>query len=100
MHSFSIPPFASLHIESCQPPDTVRAANVYDLRGRLVLPGLIDSHIHVGYLGECAEYIQLAGKCRRLELYICAISQLHVHVLSLVSITSILSLNYAACDLP
>jgi imidazolonepropionase-like amidohydrolase len=33
-----------------------------DMAGSLVLPGLIDSHIHVGYMGECKEYAKLDGK--------------------------------------
>lgn len=36
--------------------------DVVDLEGRLVLPGLMDAHIHVGYMGECAEYAQLNGE--------------------------------------
>jgi hypothetical protein len=43
-------------------PSTGRAwEDVRDLQGRLVLPGMMDAHIHVGYMGECAEYLQLAG---------------------------------------
>lgn len=34
-------------------------------KGSILLPGLIDAHIHVGYMGEAQEYLQLAG-CRTL----------------------------------
>jgi len=32
-------------------------------KGCIILPGLIDAHIHMGYMGEAQEYLQLAG-CR------------------------------------
>lgn len=49
-----------------QPPDAMPEGilETIDLGGRLVLPGLMDAHIHVGYTGECAEYAQLTGECR------------------------------------
>lgn len=46
-----------------QPP-TEGIVETIDLGGRLVLPGLMDAHIHVGYTGECAEYAQLTGEWR------------------------------------
>lgn len=42
-----------------------KATRTIDMQGGIVLPGLIDAHIHVGYMGEAQEYLQLAG-CRTL----------------------------------
>jgi len=46
-----------------QPPEELLTTHlrVEDLGGRLIIPGLIDSHIHVGMTGECEEYVSLAG---------------------------------------
>ena len=41
-------------------------SSVVDLGGRLVLPGLHDSHIHVYALGEASYYVNLAG-CGSVE---------------------------------
>lgn len=40
---------------------TSEEVEVHDLDGRLVLPGLHDSHIHAYGLGESAEYVDLLG---------------------------------------
>lgn len=34
-------------------------------KGSVMLPGLIDAHIHIGYMGEAQEYLQLSG-CQTL----------------------------------
>ena len=39
---------------------------VIDGQGALLLPGLMDSHIHVAGLGESTHYVQLAG-CQSIE---------------------------------
>ncbi|TMW55787.1 hypothetical protein Poli38472_010669 [Pythium oligandrum] len=41
-------------------------AQVVDLDGALVLPGLHDSHIHAYYMGESAEFLNLSG-CSSFE---------------------------------
>lgn len=45
------------------PPHDVRkkATNIVDLCGKLVLPGLHDSHIHIYHMGECLQYVDLHG---------------------------------------
>lgn len=45
------------------PPHDVRkdATNTVDLAGKLVLPGLHDSHIHIYHMGECLQYVDLHG---------------------------------------
>lgn len=45
------------------PPQDVRknATNTVDLGGKLVLPGLHDSHIHIYHMGECLQYVDLNG---------------------------------------
>lgn len=45
------------------PPSNVRktATNIVDLGGKLVLPGLHDSHIHIYLMGECLQYVNLHG---------------------------------------
>ncbi|GAB5030992.1 metal-dependent amidohydrolase 3 [Nannochloropsis oceanica] len=40
--------------------------NMKCAEGSIILPGLIDAHIHVGYMGEAQEYLQLSG-CRTLS---------------------------------
>lgn len=45
------------------PPQDIRksATSTFDLSGKLVLPGLHDSHIHVYSMGECLQYVDLNG---------------------------------------
>ena len=54
---------ASFGRMTSQPPEELASAHqIEDLGRRFVIPGLIDAHIHVGMMGECAEYVSLAGK--------------------------------------
>eukprot|EP00123_Amoebidium_parasiticum_P006553 comp17474_c0_seq1/m.16950 comp17474_c0_seq1/g.16950 ORF comp17474_c0_seq1/g.16950 comp17474_c0_seq1/m.16950 type:complete len:529 (-) comp17474_c0_seq1:546-2132(-) len=52
-----------------------RAAKVVDLSGACVLPGFIDSHIHVGWLGQNSGFCDLSGVrsvselCQTLKTY-------------------------------
>lgn len=43
-----------------------RAVEKIDLKGKLVLPGLHDSHIHIYGMGECSRYVDLHG-CSSIE---------------------------------
>ncbi|KAG5176273.1 amidohydrolase family-domain-containing protein [Tribonema minus] len=43
--------------------------SVIDLKGALVVPGLQDAHIHVGYTGESAHYVDLSGAQSIPELW-------------------------------
>ncbi|CAM9661936.1 unnamed protein product, partial [Ectocarpus fasciculatus] len=45
------------------PPEHRADAEVIDLKGALVLPGIQDAHIHIGCMGESAHYVELSG-CR------------------------------------
>lgn len=42
--------------------------NVVDLRGQFVYPGLIDSHMHLGYYGVNAKQVKLAGAKSKKEV--------------------------------
>lgn len=50
------------------PPQAVRksASKTVDLNGKFVLPGLHDSHIHIYFMGECLQYLDLNG-CTSME---------------------------------
>ncbi|XP_037047706.1 putative amidohydrolase YtcJ [Bradysia coprophila] len=49
-------------------PHNVRktATKTINLGGRLVLPGLHDSHIHIYHMGECMQYVDLHG-CHSID---------------------------------
>lgn len=51
------------HIGCGDTPADVRkvATTTVDLGGKLVLPGLHDSHIHIYLMGECLQYVDLHG---------------------------------------
>jgi hypothetical protein len=53
-----------------QPPTEVRrdSRKIIDLNGKLVLPGLHDSHIHIYSLGECSSKLDLSGSNSITEL--------------------------------